>query len=58
MIPAIVLAAGKSMRMGRPKAMLPLEGGDTFLTRIVRTFLDAEIDKWAGLIRASGVSLD
>jgi CTP:molybdopterin cytidylyltransferase MocA len=30
--------------MGRPKAMLPLEGGDTFLTRIVRTFLDAEID--------------
>ena len=44
MIPAIVLAAGKSMRMGRPKAMLPLEGGDTFLTRIVRTFLDAEID--------------
>ena len=44
MIPAIVLAAGKSTRMGRPKAMLPLEGGDTFLTRIVRTFLDAEID--------------
>jgi len=43
-IPAIVLAAGKSTRMGRPKAMLPLEGGDTFLTRIVRTFLDAEID--------------
>jgi molybdenum cofactor cytidylyltransferase len=43
-IPVIVLAAGKSRRMGRPKAMLPLEGGDTFLTRIVRTFLDAEID--------------
>jgi molybdenum cofactor cytidylyltransferase len=43
-IPAIVLAAGKSTRMGRPKAMLPLEGGDTFLTRIVRTFLDADID--------------
>jgi molybdenum cofactor cytidylyltransferase len=43
-IPAIVLAAGKSTRMGRPKAMLPLEGGDTFLTRIVRTFLHAEID--------------
>ena len=30
--------------MGRPKAILPLEGGDTFLTRVVRTFLDAEID--------------
>jgi len=24
--------------MGRPKANLPLEGGDTFLSRIVRTF--------------------
>ena len=30
--------------MTRPKAMLPLDGGDTFLTRIVRTFLDADID--------------
>ena len=44
MIPALVLAAGKSTRMGRPKAMLPLAGGDTFLTRIVRTFLEADID--------------
>src|SRR5712692_7043831 len=43
MIPAIVLAAGKSSRMGRPKANLPLEGGDTFLTRIVRTLSDAEV---------------
>ncbi len=44
MIPAIVLAAGSSTRMGRSKAMLPLDGGDTFLTRIVRTFLAAGID--------------
>jgi molybdenum cofactor cytidylyltransferase len=43
-IPAIVLAAGKSTRMGSPKPNLPLKGGDTFLTRIVRTFLDAGID--------------
>ena len=43
-IPAIVLAAGKSSRMGRPKATLPLPGGDTFLTRIVRTFIDAAIE--------------
>jgi len=42
-IPAIVLAAGKSSRMGRPKAMLPLDG-DTFLTRIVRTFADAGVE--------------
>jgi molybdenum cofactor cytidylyltransferase len=37
-IPAIVLAAGTSSRMGRSKATLPLDGGDTFVTRIVRTF--------------------
>jgi molybdenum cofactor cytidylyltransferase len=43
-IPAIVLAAGRSSRMGRAKASLPLGGDDTFLTRIVRTFLDAGVD--------------
>jgi molybdenum cofactor cytidylyltransferase len=36
MIPAIVLAAGKSSRMGRPKALLPIgPSGDTFLTHIL-----------------------
>jgi molybdenum cofactor cytidylyltransferase len=30
--------------MGRPKATLPLGNSDTFLTRIVRTFLDAGVD--------------
>lgn len=30
--------------MGRPKALLPLGGGDTFLTRIIRSFLDAGVD--------------
>ena len=43
-IPAIVLAAGKSTRMGRPKAALPLGDGDTFLSRIVRTLHEARID--------------
>jgi len=43
-IPAIVLAAGKSTRMGRPKATLPLDNGDTFLTRIVRTFVEAGVE--------------
>jgi len=43
-IPAIVLAAGRSSRMGRAKANLPAGGGHTFLTRIVRTFLDAGVD--------------
>jgi molybdenum cofactor cytidylyltransferase len=44
MIPAIVLAAGKSTRMGRPKALLPFNSTDTFLTHIVRTFNDANVD--------------
>jgi molybdenum cofactor cytidylyltransferase len=44
MIPALILAAGRSSRMGRAKASLPLGGDDTFLTRIVRTFLDAGVD--------------
>jgi molybdenum cofactor cytidylyltransferase len=42
-IPAIVLAAGASTRMGRSKATLALDGGDTFITRIVRTFTRAGI---------------
>jgi molybdenum cofactor cytidylyltransferase len=44
MIPALVLAAGRSSRMGRAKATLPLDRDDTFLSRIVRTFLDAGVD--------------
>ncbi len=44
MIPAVVLAAGTSSRMGRPKANLPLEQGDTFLSRLIRTFREADVD--------------
>jgi molybdenum cofactor cytidylyltransferase len=43
-IPGIVLAAGKSSRMGRSKATLPIDGGDTFLTRIIRTFQAASVE--------------
>jgi molybdenum cofactor cytidylyltransferase len=45
MIPAIVLAAGKSSRMGRTKALLPIgTSGETFLTRIVRVLRDGGIE--------------
>lgn len=44
MIPALVLAAGRSSRMGRAKATLPLGGDDTFLTRIVRTLFAAGVE--------------
>jgi CTP:molybdopterin cytidylyltransferase MocA len=36
MVRAIVLAAGASSRMGRPKAGLALGGGETFLSRVIR----------------------
>jgi molybdenum cofactor cytidylyltransferase len=40
-IPGIILAAGRSTRMGRPKALLRLgETGPTFVAQIVRTVLD------------------
>jgi molybdenum cofactor cytidylyltransferase len=38
---AIILAAGASSRMGRPKPALPLAAGDTFLARIIRTLVAA-----------------
>jgi molybdenum cofactor cytidylyltransferase len=43
-IPAIVLAAGRSSRMGQAKALLPLDNGENFLRRIVRTFREAEVE--------------
>jgi len=30
--------------MGRPKALLPLGSGEIFLSRVVRTFLEADVD--------------
>ena len=44
MIPAVILAAGMSTRMGRAKALLRVSETDTFVSRIVRTFLDAGVD--------------
>ncbi len=42
MIPAVILAAGASTRMGRPKALLPVASdGETFVARLLRTFAEA-----------------
>lgn len=49
-IPAVVLAAGKSSRMGRLKAVLPLGPDDTFITRIIRTLDDARVDDVAVVV--------
>lgn len=46
MIPAIVLAAGDSSRMGRPKALLPIgPTGESFLHRITRVLREGGIDE-------------
>jgi CTP:molybdopterin cytidylyltransferase MocA len=34
MVPAVILAAGRSERMGRPKALLPCGEGETFTSRL------------------------
>ena len=41
MLPAVILAAGESRRMGSPKALLPDLDGRPFVTRIVRTLHEA-----------------
>ena len=43
MLPGIVLAAGDSVRMGSPKALLPTPDGRVFVTRIVHTLHEAGI---------------
>jgi CTP:molybdopterin cytidylyltransferase MocA len=40
---AIILAAGESTRMGRPKALLSDLAGRPFVARVVRTFAEASI---------------
>ena len=44
-IPAVVLAAGLSTRMGRTKATLRLRDGETFVGRIIRAFHEADVDE-------------
>jgi molybdenum cofactor cytidylyltransferase len=49
-IPAIVLAAGASSRMGRPKALLDA-GHTTFVGRILLTLRDAGVDETVVVVR-------
>lgn len=44
MIVAVVLSAGESSRMGRPKALLPI-GGQTFIGRIVDALKEGGIER-------------
>ena len=54
-VPAIVLAAGQSSRMGRTKALLPTgRTGDTFVNRIVRTLREGGADDVLVVVNADG----
>jgi molybdenum cofactor cytidylyltransferase len=44
MISAVILSAGESSRMGRPKALLPI-AGQTFIEKIVGTLKQTQIGK-------------
>ena len=57
MIPGIVLAAGKSSRMGRTKALLPVSPDETFLDRIVRTLIDGGVDDVVVVVGADSAAI-
>ncbi len=42
---AIILAAGDSIRMGQPKALLPDPDGRPFVTRLAHTFSSSGVDR-------------
>jgi molybdenum cofactor cytidylyltransferase len=44
MIVAVILSAGESSRMGRPKALLPIDG-ETFIERIVGALKESAVGK-------------
>ena len=57
-IPGIVLAAGRSRRMGRAKALLPAgPTGETFLSRIVRGLREGGVDDVLVVVADGGTSL-
>jgi CTP:molybdopterin cytidylyltransferase MocA len=56
MIPAVVLAAGLSSRMGRAKALLPLDG-ETFIERIVATLRAAAVEEVVIVLGHDGESI-
>ena len=45
MIPALILAAGASTRMGTPKALVPDAEGRPFVLRVVETLTTARVDE-------------
>jgi CTP:molybdopterin cytidylyltransferase MocA len=57
MYPAIVLAAGRSSRFGRPKALAAI-GGTTFITQILRTLADAGVSEIVVVTRPADAAME
>ena len=53
-VPGVILAGGRSLRMGRPKALLPVDERDTFASRLVRTLREAGIAEVIVVAAADG----
>ena len=56
-LPGVVLAAGRSTRMGRPKALLELPGGESFCVHIVDALLHAGVAPVVIVTRAGDAAL-
>ena len=57
MIVAVVLSAGESSRMGRPKALLPIDG-QTFIERIVAALKQTKVGKIIVILGHNGSELE
>jgi CTP:molybdopterin cytidylyltransferase MocA len=57
MYPAIVLAAGRSSRFGRPKALAAI-GGTTFITQILRTLAAAGVSEIVVVTRPADAAME
>jgi len=57
MIPGIILAAGKSSRMGRTKALLAISANETFLDRVARTLRDAGVEEVIVVVGADAAAV-
>ena len=58
-VPGVVLCAGRSSRMGQPKALLPTANLDeTFIGRIVRVLREGGVDDVVVVVAADVPSLD